>query len=224
MRTSAKKRLTLAAAAVAAVAAAATLAAGYTFGLFSATDTLPASSFTAGTVSVATSGSVTCNLANMTPGQSSGGAPTGSNSVRACSYNLTYTGTSPAWLAVDVQVSNGSTALYDGTAAGLQLYLTDGANTTYVNGTSYQTEGSTPGTLTPGTTSDLLVSTTAATPGTGISLILNYALPAAAGNSYQGGSTTVTLTFHAVQAASNPLPADCAPGHQCNSSSSFTWS
>ena len=36
------------------------------------------------------------------------------------------------------------------------------------------------------------------------------ALPTAAGNGYQSGSTTVTLTFHAVQSGNNALPTGCA--------------
>jgi predicted ribosomally synthesized peptide with SipW-like signal peptide len=197
-----KRRLALGAAAVTAVGAVAALVAGFTFGLFSATESSGANTFTAGTVSVGT----------------------GSPASVTCTYNVKYTGSANAWLAVDVAVSNGSTALYDGTANGLQLYLKDGAPTTYLNGTSYTQQGGGSAALPVGTTSNLLVSTTAATTGTAVNFSLDYLLPSSAGNSYQGGSATVTLTFHAVQSGNNALPGTCAAGQQCNAGGSFAWS
>jgi predicted ribosomally synthesized peptide with SipW-like signal peptide len=221
-----KRRLALGAAAVTAVGAVAALVAGFTFGLFSATESSGANTFTAGTVSVGTGSpaSVTCTVTNMVPGDSSAGAATGSKSDSTCTYNVKYTGSANAWLAVDVAVSNGSTALYDGTANGLQLYLKDGAPTTYLNGTSYTQQGGGSAALPVGTTSNLLVSTTAATTGTAVNFSLDYLLPSSAGNSYQGGSATVTLTFHAVQSGNNALPGTCAAGQQCNAGGSFAWS
>ena len=78
--------------------------------------------------------------------------------------------------------------------------------------------------LPTGTTSNLLVSTSPASTNTAVGFSLDYALAAAAGNGYQGGSTTVTLTFHAVQSANNALPSGCAAGQQCNAGSGFAWS
>ncbi len=235
MRASVRKRLVIAAAASTAIAAVATLTAGFTFGLFSATESSGSNSFTAGTVSVSPSsaGSVTCTISAMVPGDSSAGAPIGDNSDTTCTYNVKYTGTASAYLGVDITVTNGTPALYDGTKNGLQLYLADSSSTTYVTstaplaGTTYEQEGGTSASLAEGTTSDLLVSTTPATNGTSVDFSLDYALPIASGNTYQGGSTTVTLTFHAVQAGSNALPADCAAGQQCNADgddSTFQWS
>lgn len=223
------KRLTLTAAAIAVVAATASLGTGFTFGLFSATESSGANTFTAGTVTVAGQGStVTCNVPAMMPGDSSGGAPTGNNSIRACGYSVSYTGTAPAWLAVDVQISNGGTALYDGSPAGLQLYLTDSNSTSYTDGTTYQAEDGKAAPLPTGTTPNLLVNTQPAQAGTDDTFLLNFALPPGAGNSYQGGNTTVTLTFHAVQAASNALPTPCSAGQQCNPgpgpTGPFNWS
>jgi predicted ribosomally synthesized peptide with SipW-like signal peptide len=220
-----KRRLALGAATATAVGAVAALVAGFTFGLFSATESSGANTFTAGTVSVGTGSpaSVTCTITNMVPGDSSAGASTGSKSDSTCTYNVKYTGSANAWLAVDVAVSNGSTALYDGTANGLQLYLKDGAPATYVNGTSYTQQGGGSAALPVGTTSNLLVSTTAAATGTAVNFSLDYLLPSSAGNTYQGGSTTVTLTFHAVQSGNNALPGTCAAGQQCNASGSFAW-
>jgi hypothetical protein len=226
MAMSIKRRLALGAAAATSVGAVATLVAGFTFGLFSATESSGANTFTAGTVSVGTGSpaSVTCTITNMVPGDSSAGASSGSKSDSTCTYNVTYTGSARAYLAVDVALSNGSTALYDGTASGLQLYLADGSSTSYVNGTSYNAQGGGATALPVGTTSDLLVSTTPASMGTAVNFSLDYALPAAAGNTYQGGSTTVTLTFHAVQSGNQTLPGTCAAGHQCDAGSGFAWS
>lgn len=225
MAMSMKRRLALGAAAVTSVGAVATLAAGFTFGLFSATESSGANTFTAGTVTVgAGSGAtVTCNISNMVPGDSSTGASTGSKSDTQCAYSVKYTGSAPAWLAVDVAVGNGG--LYDGTANGLQLYLKDGTPTTYVNGTSYTQQGGGSATLpTNASAPNLLVSTAAAPTNTTVNFTLDYLLPSTAGNSYQGLNTTVTLTFHAVQSGNNALPGACAAGQQCNAGGGFAWS
>lgn len=222
MSMSMKKRLALGAAATTTVGAVATLVAGFTFGLFSASASSGSNSFTAGTVSIGpgSPASVTCTITNMVPGDSSATAPSGSKGDTTCTYNVQYTGSAPAWLAVDVAVGSG---LYDNSATGLQLYLKDGSSTSYVTGTSYAAQGGGPATLSMGTTvSDLLVSTTAAATGHSVSFSLDYLLPTAAGNGYQGGSTTVTLTFHAVQSGNNALPGNCAAGQQCNTG--LAWS
>ncbi len=226
MRMSVKKRFALGAGATATVGAVATLAVGVTFGLFSASASSGANTFTAGTVTVGdgTPVSVSCNVQNMVPGDSSSGAPSGSHADGPCSYNVKYTGSANAYLAVDVAVGNGPTKLYDSSATGAQLYLKDGSST-YVNGTSFTQEVGGSASLPAGSsTPNLLVSTTPATTGTAVSFSLDYAVPATAGNGYQGGNSTVTLTFHAVQAGNNPVPSDCAAGHQCNASSTFAWS
>jgi hypothetical protein len=157
------------------------------------------------------------------PGDSSSGAPSGNKGSTPCTYNVKYTGSASAWLGVDVAVSNGSTVLYDGTATGLQLYLKDGSSS-YLTGTAFRQEGGGSASLPTGSTSNLLVSTSPAATGTAVNFSLDYALAAAAGNAYQGGSTTVTLTFHAVQSGNNALPSDCAAGQQCNAGSGFAWS
>jgi Camelysin metallo-endopeptidase len=240
---SVKKRLAFAAASVTAVGAVTTLVAGFTFGLFSASEQSGTNSFTAGTVSVGlgTPASVTCTITNMVPGDSSAGAPIGSSADTTCTYNVKYTGSASAWLGVDVAVTNGTNPLFtSASATGLQFYLTDGTPTTYVTSsatnttntgdTTYKQEGGTSAALPATGVSDLLVSTTAATTGTTVSLSLDYALPLDSGDTYNtspAASVTVVLTFHAVQSGNNALPADCAAGDQCNAGgdgSSFAWS
>jgi spore coat-associated protein N len=226
-----KKRVALAVGVAASIGAIATLASGTTFGLYSASETGSGNSFTSGTVTVGTGTptSVTCTITNMVPGDSSAGSAIGSKADTTCTYNVKYTGSAPAWLAVDVAVSNGSTTLYDGTATGLQLYLND-ANSTYLTsaaptaGTTYKTAGGAAATLPATGIQDLLVST-AAVAGTSADFTLDYALPIASGNIYQGGSATVTLTFHAVLAGTNSLPGTCtSAGQQCLAGDGFAWS
>jgi hypothetical protein len=227
-----KKRIALAVGAAASIGAIATLASGVTFGLYSASEASAGNSFTSGTVSVGTGTptSVTCTITNMVPGDSSAGAPIGGKADTTCTYNVKYTGSASAWLAVDVAVSNGSTSLYDSTATGLQLYLKDASPATYLTstaptaGTTFKNQAGTATTLPAGSTADLLVSTTAAATNTAVSFSLDYALPIASGNTYQSGSATVTLTFHAVQSVNNPLPTGCAAGSQCLPGSGFVWS
>lgn len=225
MRMSMRKRLALGAAAVATAGAAATLVAGFTFGLFSASESSGGNTFTAGTVTVGAGSpsSVTCTITNMVPGDASTGQ---GGSDTPCTFNVQYTGSANAWLGVDVAISNGTTNLYDGSATGLQLFLKDSGSTAYLSGTSYKPEGGASAALPTSGVSNLLVSTSPATTSTAVNFSLDYALPSAAGNGYQGGSVTVTFTFHAVQAGSNALPADCAAGHQCSAAgdgSSFAW-
>ena len=121
MKRAVKRRLALAGAIVATLGAVGTLVGGFSFGLFSSTGTSGANTFTAGTVTVGagTPASVTCTIASMLPGDSSAGAPIGGKADTTCTYNVKYTGSASAWLGVDVTVTNGSTALYDGSATGV---------------------------------------------------------------------------------------------------------
>jgi hypothetical protein len=210
-----KQRLLLTAGGITTVAAAATLVAGTTFGLFSAGNTQTGSnSFTAGTVSLGSPATVSCSVSNMVPGDSSTGytpAITGQTDTQTapCTFAVTYTGSAPAYLAVDVAVSG--TSLYDGTANGLQLELSDGT-------TSYTTSGALNG------TSDLLVSKTPDAGGSNTvhTLTLNYALPTGAGNAYQGLASTFTLTIHAVQSGNNSFVSACTAGQSCGTASNWS--
>src|SRR5579863_830375 len=131
MAMSVRKRLALAGAIITAIGAVATLVVGFTFGLFSDTESGGSNSFTAGTVTVTTTtpASVTCTITNMVPGDASTNfSPTYSNSSDTpCTYNVKYTGSASAWLGVDMTVLNGSTSLFTSAAAtGIQFQLEDG--------------------------------------------------------------------------------------------------
>lgn len=128
--------------------------------------------------------------------------------------------------------------LYDETSGGLQLQVTDsanGASTYYLNGSTYKAQGGTATTL-PVTScptgyssgytcfgaTDLLVSRSAFTSSSGADTIsVNYELPTTSGSPYQGEQASVLLAVHAVGAANNPLPSNCAAGSQCNVSISW---
>lgn len=246
-----KQQLT-AAGFVATLLAVMSLVTGITFGLFSTTTTGQTNTFTTGnvTVGLGSGTSVVCSVTNLAPGDSSTGYPSGSGvadqSFQQCKYFVTYTGSAPAYLAVNVAVNNPTTELYNATSSGLQLFIRDfyqGAyQTTYVGGSAstggfeYTAQGGTSfgSTLSAGSTaSDLLVSTSSYT-GSGFTstfgasgdeFTVDYNLPYnSSSNSNIGGSTTITLTFHAVQAGNNALPSACNSAGAGVSCTGLAWS
>jgi len=195
---------------------------GVTSALFSDTQTSIANTFEAGSVEVGLgSTSRVCSVTDILPGDSSANYGSGSQSLLPCIYDVTYTGTSSAWLAVDIAVTGGPPALYTGSDSGLQLKLDADGSTSFVTGTSYTTVSGSASNISSGATiSNLLVSATPATQNSSVIFNLNYLLPTLAPNSLQGGAASVTLTFHAVQSANQPI-GSCVAGRQCNS---ITWS
>ena len=221
MNTSLKKRITYTGAGIAALAAAMLVTIGATMALFSATQTGGTNQFSTGTVSVADRpASVTCNVSSMLPGDSSASFGSGSASLPTCDYRVKYTGSAPAYLAVDVLVGSGSPSLFTGGSTGAQFKLAVSGGATIVNGTTYKSQAGTDTAVSAGTAvTNILLSATPAVTDDEVTFTLDYALPLAAPNSLQGGSTSVTLTFHAVQAANQSL-GTCAAGRQCTS---ITW-
>ncbi|MDA3029556.1 MAG: TasA family protein [Actinomycetota bacterium] len=201
-----------------ALTASAALTIGMTTALFSDSETSNANTFTAGTVTVGLgSESVTCEVAQVMPGDSSAGWSGGSNDLDTCVYDVTYTGDAPAWLAVDVLVEGGSPSLYTGDSDGFQMLLTNDDSIEFVNGVEYLDASGSATTVIGGTSvEDLLVSATPASQGDAVRFDLNHLLPTAAPNALQGGSVSVTLTFHAVQSDNQPIGA-CVAGRVCES-------
>jgi hypothetical protein len=228
MRSAVKRRVALISATVTTLGAVTTLATGVTFGLFSASVTSTPNEFSSGSVTLGTPTQVACSISGMLPGDSSTGAPIGSNADAACTYDVTYTGSIDAYLAVDISVYNPSTsapALYDGSDSGLQLYLADTTNdVTYITGDTVAapTKGTTfeadTGTGTPtqttlplntppttvaglpvyNSTMDLLSTAAPVASGATVELTLNYAIPTGSA-AFNGGDADVVLTIHAVQ-------------------------
>ena len=218
----------------------AAVTAGVTLARMSASEQGGANSFTAGTISVTTGSpaSVTCTTTGLLPGVSSAGALIGNVTDSTCTFDVKYTGNVSAYLGMDIAVTDGSTSLFSsGSSTGLQLYLADASSTSYVTSnasntggtgdTTYTKEGGATAALPTSGISDLLVSRTAATNGSTVNFSLDYAMPQDSANTFQSGSVTIVLTFHAVQSRNNTLPADCAAGQQCNADgdgSTFAWS
>jgi hypothetical protein len=193
------------AAALATIASIVALAAGVTFGLFSAATTPQDNSFTSGTVSLGTPVSVPCTVNNMVPGDDSTGYTpdtTGRTNAQtaACTFTVTYSGNVDAYIGLGLSASGG---LYDGTANGLQFQVSDGT-------TSYTTGG----VINTNTSSDPLFVSKDSSGAAAHTFTVNYALPRSAGNTYQNMSTTLTLTVYAVQAGNNGN-GSCTAGQQC---------
>ena len=194
---------------------------GVTAALFSATESSDSHSFTSGSVAVDLNGaSTTCNVGGLVPGDSSAGYGSGSLSKVTCTYNVKYTGTSEAWLAADLSVSNAATAIYLGDTGGIQFKVKAGT-LALMTGTSYEDIGGTARTLSAGTAvRNILLNGTPAHQNDTVGFTVDYMLPVAAANSLQGGSSTMGITFHAVQSTNMPIGA-CVAGRQCNT---ITWS
>ncbi len=238
MHTKAATRVATIAALVVSLGAGATLVAGVTLGLFSTAGQVSGTNtFTAGVVSFGSPATATCTINPMSPGDASTGWST-PGSDATCTYTVTYSGDIPAFLGLDVAVTgvagspvapysgttpSAATGLFDGTANGLQVLVTDTGPTTFVNGTTYQNQGGSPVALSStSSVTDLLVSRTAFTNGGTETLTVNYKLPTTASNAYNSASSTIVLLIHAVQANNNALPGACAAGSVC--SSGFNWS
>jgi hypothetical protein len=225
-----KKRLFMAAATLASVGAVIALATGVTFGLFSASTSSGTSSFTAGDVSINSPAESDCTAANMVPGDATAGWVTANStgavnaanaSEVACTFKVKYTGSAPAYLGLDVNITgtgNGGNGLYDGTATGLQYLIQDdqATPTVYANGHPFTATGGT------ASGSDLLVSDTPFTTGESVTFTVDYYLPIGAGNSYQDAASSLAMTVHAVQSDHNPEGGTTDPvGH--TSGADITW-
>lgn len=221
MRTPARSRtFTLAALTTAAAAAALTI--GATLALFSATETGGTNTFASGTVEVGENGaSTTCSVSGMMPGDSSSNHPLGSKTLTPCNYKVKYVGSASAYLAVDILVTAGTKVLYDGSDLGLQFNVATGTGLSLMSGTKYKNSSNTATTVTAGTAAtNLLLSKSAAVTNDTWQFDVNYLLPIDAPNSFQGSTATITLTFHAVQAA-NQSVASCTAGSECTA---ISWS
>lgn len=218
-----RRRLLIAAGSGAALAALATFAAGAAFGLFSTTKPSGSSSFSSGSVTLARSAVHTCGTGPMAPGEASTGwVPAGAD--LECSFTITYTGTAPAFLGLDVSIApthagsdpngvlTGATGLYDSTSAGLQVAIKDSTGVAYMTGTTLggsATSGANP------SLNDLLHSATASTNGASLTYTVDYQLPGTTTNAYMQAASSITLTVHAVQASHNGSTVGCTPGRVC---------
>ena len=216
MKTSRKRPLALLGGGLAAIGAVGALTLGMTLSLFSDSDTSAANTFVAGTVEVGPDGaSTTCTVGQIMPGDSSSNFGDGSGTMTPCTYNVVYTGTAPGWLAVDVLVNGGSPNLFTGSSGGLQFRVRADGVTTIMNGTTFADSAGSETTVVSGSTvSDILVSGAPAVTNDTVQFNIDYLLPLLAPNTLQGGTAEITLTFHAVQSANQPI-GTCQAGRQC---------
>lgn len=220
MKTQRMKRFSPLVSSLSALVAVAAFALGTTSALFSGTQAGAAQEFTSGTVSVGLGAtSTTCNVTDLMPGDSSSGYGSGSLARTQCTYNVKYTGNASAWLAADIAISSAATTLYTADSGGLQFKVKAGS-TSLMSGTSFtQVGGSSSTVANNDSVSNILLSTTPASENDLISFTIDYLLPLSAANALQGGSSALTLTFHAVQSANQPI-GSCVAGRQCNT---ITW-
>lgn len=199
------------------VTASAGLALVGTSALFTDTETNQSDTFATGTVTVGLGAtSTTCNVTELAPGDSSAGYGSGSASRTTCTYKVKYTGSLPAYLGVDVNFANGATPMFTGTASGLQLQVATSDGVSVVNGTAYKNQAGSDVTVVAGTqVSNILVKSTPAVTNDEVTFTVDYLLPLAAPNSLQASSSSVQLTFHAVQSANQTT--SCVAGRQCTS-------
>ena len=210
-----RKRLLLSAGGITAVGAAATLVLGATLGLFTGSQTSNSLAFTAGTVTVGTPVTSSCTIGPLVPLDSSNHWPgnpiTGQTDTQGtqCTFSVNYVGTVPAFVGVYATVTG--TNLYDGTANGLQLAIADGGSHSYTTSGAIHTNSQ----------SDPMYVATDSAGTTSHSFTVDWFLPnSATANSYQGLTSTITLTVEAVQTGNNA--GTCATvGSQCGTNPSW---
>ena len=222
MKISMKRPFVLFGGGLAAIGAVGVLTLGTTLSLFSDSDTSATNSFVAGTVEVGPNGaSTTCTVGQIMPGDSSSNYGDGSATMTPCNYNVVYTGTASAWLAVDVLVNGGSPNLFTGSSSGLQFRVRADGVTNIMNGTTFANSSGSATPVSAGSAvTNILVSETPAVTNDTVQFNIDYLLPLLAPNTLQGGTAEITLTFHAVQSANQPL-GTCQAGRQCLG---ITWS
>ena len=188
---------------------------------FSTTRSSATSTVAAGTVTLGTNVSGACGVTNMLPGAS----PT------PCTLTATYSGSAPAYVAVDVlietQAGNGGTALYNPADSAHDLQVAVSSSPPAVSYTRPTVLTTCP-TGAPGGSSCYeldnellsLTPTAAAPPNTTVTFTTTVSLPATTTTGYRGGAAQIILTVHATQSGNNSA-SGCTAGQSC---ASVRWS
>jgi hypothetical protein len=185
-----------------------------------------------GTVAIGAPVTQVCNYSKLVPGDLTG--------TSTCSMSVTYTGSLSGYLALTVAIQSkagsGGHLLYDGSnTAGLSFSISDGHNKYTVPTGTGTTGGTCPSGFTCWTAAnDLAAWYSGTTPslsfasGNAVTWTVTPVFPRTAGNIFEGGTASLTITAQAVQGApANPLPAGCTTstiGSPCPASGTFTWS
>lgn len=193
MSMSIKKRLALGAGALATVGAVGTLAAGVTFGLFTASSPAQSNTFSSGTVTMTSDATGICQVTNAVPGDSG-----------TCTLVATYTGSAPAYMGLDVSATGALLSSLNNDTNGLHYTVTDDQSVSYA------------------TASNDLVNVTPETSGAAShTFTVSWDIPKTTDNTFQNKSATITLQAHAVQSQHNPEAGTaCTAGTSC---SDISW-
>jgi hypothetical protein len=214
------RRLLLAAGYALSLAAVAALASGATYGFFSATSPGEENAFSTGTVTLSSGTSGSCAVSNLLP----------TSPPSTCTLQATYTGSAPAYLAVDVLVQTqpgaGGTALYDPSGSGGLQVTISSTNPTVAAYSLPVTPAACPPSAPASSTcfalQNALVATTPFTSASPqVSFSTTVGLPASSPTVYQGGSAQIVLHVHAAQAGHNGNVAACTAGQPC---AAVSWS
>lgn len=195
-----------------------TLVMGVTFGFFSSQVPPQSGTFSAGTITLSSGASTSCTYgaAAIEPG----------DSLAPCVLEADYSGSLPAWVALDIKVTtssgSGGDYLYNpagdasaGGGPGLTFSVSDGHGDGYSapagSGGSYLTPNELAATDASGAT--------VFNSGDKVTFTLSPSFLSSNGNNYQGGSVTFTITAHAVQTRNNGSISGCSIGSECDSTS-----
>ena len=172
-----------------------------------------------------------CHISDLVPGDSPAPAP--------CRFSVSYTGTVPAYVALNVVVRSaiGRTghSLYDaGRPDGITFEISDGHHLFDTLSGPAQNGGACPPRLTCWSVQNDLAAWyrpagadlvfTRDTPA--ISWTETPVIPAGLGNEFQGATATLVLTAEAVEATTNALPPTCTIltiGRPCAPTTHFAW-
>jgi hypothetical protein len=190
---STKKRFMAAAATFTSIAAIVVLVSGATFGFFSDQTGPQAATFTSGSVSLDHSAVFHCQVQ---------GIAAGDTNYVACRYDVTYTGSLPAYIGAQLTGADGD--LYNLDGMQFQVGQSNAA-------TGYWLDQ-------PANQSPILYEGTA-TASQVITLYVGFMLPGSA--THQGASATVSLSVFAVQQANNPIGPGCSIGNPCSGISAY---
>lgn len=214
------------------VVSSAALVTGLAYGFFASAGSGDGSA-TVGTLALGLNApaSSSCTYSNLTPGDLAG--------LNQCTLAVNYTGSVPAYVSLSVDVSSsagtGGGLLFNGSgSSGLTFAISDGHTSFEVPSGPGSTGGSCPAGDTCWTSPDDLAAWysggAANLDFTSSSPVVTWTVtplfPTSAGNTFEGGRATLTLTARAVQGTPNPLPAGCdlsTIGQSCPANGSFVW-
>jgi hypothetical protein len=216
-RRRARRRLLISAGLVAFLLAATYLATGVTFGRFNATSPSQSDTFTAGRLTLNSTGTTgTCTSTTLVP----------NGSATTCSLQVSYAGNVPGWLGLDVLIATNPSAggenLYNPGASDhpATFGIADTNSVSYALPTTALAACPSPGPYSSFNkcykASNLLVSKSAFTSSSSaVIFTISITVPTNNASAYQGATAAVVIQAHAVQANNNGSTSACTAGATC---------